>query len=152
VFGQGLIFAASGKNGPLLALRPGGTGDVAKTHIVWQLAGAGPYVCSPLLYGEYLYVHDEQGILACYDARTGKRQYRERLEGKFTASAAAGDGKLYVTNEDGTTFVIQAGPKFAVLARNALEEYTLASPAIAGKELFLRTEHHLYCIGAAVGR
>jgi outer membrane protein assembly factor BamB len=152
VFGQGMIFAASGKNGPLLALRPGGTGDVTKTHVVWQQAGAGPYVCSPLLAGDYLYVHDEQGFLACYDARTGKRQYRERLEGKFTASAAAGDGKLYVTNEDGVTFVIQAGPKFAVLAQNALDEYTLASPAIAGKEMFLRTEHHLYCIGAATGR
>jgi outer membrane protein assembly factor BamB len=152
VFGQGMIFAASGKNGPLLALRPGGTGDVTKTHVVWQQGGAGPYVCSPLLAGDYLYAHDEQGFLACYDARTGKRQYRERLEGKFTASAAAGDDKVYVTNEDGTTFVIRAGPKFAVLARNALEEYTLASPAIAGKEMFLRTEHHLYCIAVASGR
>jgi outer membrane protein assembly factor BamB len=149
VFGHGLVFAASGKSGPLLAVRPGGSGDVTKTRLAWQHAGAGPYVCSPVLYGDYLYVHDERGALACYDARTGERQYRERLDGKFTASAVAGDGKLYLTNEDGTTFVVRAGPKFAVLATNNLNEYTLASPAVSGKELFLRTEHHLYCIGAA---
>jgi outer membrane protein assembly factor BamB len=152
VFGHGLVFAASGKSGPVLAVRPGGSGDVTKTHVAWQHAGAGPYVCSPLLYGDYLYVHDERGTLACYDARTGEQQYRERLDGKFTASAVAGDGKLYLTNEDGTTFVVRAGPKFAVLATNALDEYTLASPAVSGKELLLRTEHHLYCIGAAADR
>ena len=80
-------------------------------------------------------------------ARTGEVRYRQRLEGKFTASAVAGDGKVYVTNEDGTTFVLRAGPKFELLSRNELKEYTLASPAIAGGRLFLRTEHHLYCIG-----
>src|SRR5262249_4217719 len=73
---------------------------------------------------------------------------RERLGGKFIASGVAGDGKGYLTNEDGLTFVVRAGPKFEVLARNALEEYTLASPAVSGKELFLRTEKHPYCISA----
>jgi hypothetical protein len=100
-----------------------------------------------VLSGDYLYVPLEQGILNCYHAKTGQRQYQQRLEGKFTASPVAGDGKIYLTNEEGLTFVIKAGPTFEVLARNALDEYCLASPAIAGHELFIRTEHHLYCIG-----
>src|SRR5262249_31320014 len=146
VFGQGLIFATSGRNGPVLAVRPGGTGDVARTHVAWRLPSGGPYVCSPLLLGDSLYVHTEQGVLTCYEAATGKVQYRERLEGEFTASAVAGDGNVYLTNEDGDTFVIRAGPKFELLARNSLQGYTLASPAIAGKDLFLRTERSLFCI------
>ncbi|HXG12585.1 MAG TPA: PQQ-binding-like beta-propeller repeat protein [Gemmataceae bacterium] len=149
VFGRGLIFATSGKDGPTLAVRPGGRGDVTATHVVWQHKRGGPYVCSPVLYGDYLYVHTEQGILSCYEAATGKLQYRERLDGKFIASPVAGDGKVYCTNEDGTTFVVRAGPRFEVLARNALEEYTLASPAISAGRLLLRTERHLYCIGAS---
>jgi outer membrane protein assembly factor BamB len=150
VFGHGLVFATSGRSGPVLAVRTGGTGDVTASHVAWQHPTAGPYVCSPVLYGDYLYVHTEVGILSCYHAPTGKLQYRERLAGKFYASAAAGDGKVYVTNEDGTTFVVRAGPRFELLARNALGEYCLASPAFAGGELFLRTEHHLYCITEVV--
>jgi outer membrane protein assembly factor BamB len=143
VFGHGLVFATSGKNGPVLAVKPGGRGKVAPA---WRHDTGGPYYCSPLLNGDYLYVHDEHGFLSCYEARTGKRQYRERLRGKFTASAVGGAGKVYVTNEDGVTYVLKAGPKFTVLARNPLGEECLASPAIAGGELFVRTEHHLYCI------
>ena len=146
VFGQGLIFATSGKNGPVLAVRPGGRGEV---KAAWRHAEGGPYVVSPLLYGDYLYTQAEQGILSCWEAATGKLRYQERLKGKFIASPVAGDGKVYVTNEDGTTFVIKTGPRFELLARNALEEYGLASPAVSGKELFLRTEHHLWCVSAA---
>jgi outer membrane protein assembly factor BamB len=146
VFGHGCIFATSGRNGPILAVRPGGRGAVTPTHVVWQHASSGPYVCSPVLYGDYLYVHTEQGILQCYHAQTGKLQYRERLPGKFWASSVAGDGKVYLTNEAGTTFVVRAGPQFELLAQNALKEDCLASPALSGGELFLRMEHHLYCI------
>ncbi len=148
VFGHGLVFAASGKSGPVLAVRAGGTGDVTKTHVAWREPAGGPYVTSPLLYGDSLYVLGEQGFLACYEAHTGKERYRERLAGKFTASPAAGDGKVYATNEDGTTFVLRPGPKFEVLAENALGEYAVASPAFAGQDLLLRTEHHLWCIVA----
>jgi outer membrane protein assembly factor BamB len=143
VFGHGLIFVTSGKDGPTLAVRPGGRGDVTDSRVAWRHKLGGPYVCSPVQYGDYLYVHTEQGLLSCYQATTGKLQYRERLEGKFIASSVAGDGKVYFTNEDGTTFVVKAGPRFELLARNALEEYTLASPAIAGGDLLLRTEKHL---------
>ena len=149
VFGHGLLFVTSGRNGPVLAIKPGGAGDVKP---LWQHDTAGPYVCSPLLYGDFLYVHNEQGILSCYEAKTGKLQYRERLDGKFSASPVAGDGKLYVTSEAGITFVIRAGPKFEVVARNSLDEYSVASPAIAGGALFLRTEKHLYCVDRELAR
>lgn len=146
VFGAGMIFATSGKDGPTLAIRPGGRGDVTGTHVVWSQPKGAPYVCSPLLYGDHLYVHNEQGILTCREARTGKELYRHRLEGKFTASAAAGDGKVYLVNEDGVTFVIKAGRAFELLARNPLDGDCLASPAISAGRFFLRTQRHLYCI------
>lgn len=152
VFGHGLIFATSGRNGPIMAVRPGGKGDVTQSHVVWQRERDGPYVCSPVLYGDYLYVHSEQGILSCFEARTGKLQYRERLQGRFYASSVAGDGKVYIPNDSGSTFVIRAGPKFEMLACNVLDEYTLASSAVSGGNLFLRTEHLLYCIGSSPER
>jgi outer membrane protein assembly factor BamB len=146
VFGQGLIFATSGKNGPTLAVRPGGTGDTTKTHVVWRHATGGPYVCSPVFYRDELYVVTEQGVLSCYHARTGRLHYKERLPGKFTASPVAGDNKVFFTNEDGATFVIKAGPRFQLLAKNSLGDYCLASPALADGQIFLRTEKRLYCI------
>jgi outer membrane protein assembly factor BamB len=148
VFGKGIVYSTSGKDGPTLAVRPGGRGDVTATHVAWTEPRGGPYVCSPLLYGEHLYVHNELGILTCKEAGSGKVLYRKRLGGKFTASAVAGDGKLYLTNEAGTTFVVKAGAEFELLAENRLDEYTLASPAISRRALFLRAQRHLYCIGA----
>ena len=150
VFAHGLIFAASGRNGPLLAVRPGGRGDVTATHVVWRHETGGAYVCSPLVYGEELFVHNEQGVLACYDARSGTEHYRRRLEGKFTASAVAAEGRIYITNEDGVTFVFTAGPRFELLAKNDLGERCLASPAISGDRLLIRTEQHLFCLGTYV--
>jgi len=149
VFAHGLIFTASGKNGPLVAVRPGGAGAVKP---VWRHETGAAYVCSPLVVGDHLYVHTDAGILTCYEAKTGKTIYKERLEGKFSASAVAGDGRLYFINEAGTTLVIRAGPKFEVLAKNALEEYAVASPAVSQGDLFLRTETRLFCIGGKVPR
>lgn len=152
VFGHGLIFATSGRNGPVMAVRPGGAGDATATHVVWSDPAAGPYVCSPVLYGDYLYVHNELGVLTCYHAATGRIEYRQRLAGKFYASSVAGDGKVYLASDEGTTYVVEAGPTFELLAANRLEEYSLASPAIAGHELFLRTQNRLYCVGLDAGR
>lgn len=147
VSGEGLVFAASGRDGPTMAVRPGGSGDVTETHVVWKETRGAPYVCSPLFCDGLLYVHNESGILTCFDAAGGQIIYRERLEGKFSASAAAGDGKLYLSNEAGETFVIRAGRSFELLAKNPLDEEILASPAIAAGRLFLRTRTRLYCIG-----
>ncbi len=152
VFGMGTIFATSGKDGPTMAIKPGGRDDVTESHVTWLHERGAPYVCSPLLYGQHLYVHNEQGILTCYQAAGGEVAYRERLPGKFTASAVAGDGMVFFTNEAGDTYVVQAGPQFQILATSRLEEECLASPAISAGCLFLRTEHHLYCIGPAAKR
>lgn len=142
VFGKGLIFASSGKDGPVLAVKPAG-GAVA-----WKEERGGPYVCSPLLYGDHLYVHDETGRLVCRDAGTGEVVYRARLKGKFTASGVAGDGKIYLTNEEGTTFVVKAGKEFSILAENRLDEECLASPAVSRGAILLRTRKHLACVRA----
>jgi outer membrane protein assembly factor BamB len=144
VFGHGLIFAASDRDGPILAVAPGGTGDVPPR---WRLPRGGPYVTSPVLLGDHLYTITELGIVSCHAATTGERLYRERLAGKFTASPVAGDGKVIVVNEAGTAYVLAAGPRFAVLARNRLGEECLASPAVADGLLFLRTAEHVYCFG-----
>lgn len=147
VFGDGRIFATSGRNGPVLAVKPGGRGDVTGGRVIWKRPRRGPYVCSPLLYRNRLYVHEEQGILRCFSAETGDVIYRQRLDGKFRASGVAGDGKIYLTDNEGTTHVIAAGDEFRLLAENALGEECLASPAISAKCLFLRTRFHVHCIG-----
>lgn len=152
VFGRGLIFATSGKSGPVTAVAPVGKDQAALVSAAWSVPSGGPYVCSPLLYGKYLYVHNEAGVLTCYAAADGKVVYRQRLAGKFTASGVAGDGKLYFTNQEGTTFVIRAGAEFKLLAENRLGDYTLASPAISGGRLFLRTQQALYCIAPGTER
>lgn len=139
VAGAGRIYATSGRDGPTLAVKPDGT-------VAWREERGGPYVCSPLYLDSLLYVPDEQGRLSCRDAATGALVYRERLGGKFTASPVAGDGKLYLANEEGVVFVVKAGRRFERLAENALGEEILASPAIARRELFIRTRTRLYCV------
>lgn len=84
------------------------------------------------MYGDEVYVQNEQGLLTCYDAQTGRQHDHQRLGGKFTASAVAADGRICLTNEDGLTTVFAAGPRFERLAENKLGERCLASPAIAG--------------------
>lgn len=140
VSGRGLIFAVSGKDGPTVAIRPGGA-------VAWREERGGPYVCSPLYYRDLLYVCDDQGRLLCREAASGTLLYRESLGGKFTSSPVAGDGKVYLTNEAGATFVIRAGRVFERLAENALGEECLASTAISGGELLIRTRRHLWCVG-----
>ena len=140
VAGKGVIIAVSGKDGPTVALRPGGA-------IAWREERGGPYICSPVLYGDLLYVVDESGRLICRDAGSGKERYRERLRGTYKSSPVAGDGKVYFTNEEGTTTVVKAGPEFRVLAENRLGEECLASPAISRGAIFLRTRTRLWCIG-----
>jgi outer membrane protein assembly factor BamB len=144
VSGKGLLFAVTGKDGPTVAIRPGG-------EVAWREERGGPYVCSPVLYGDLLYVCDETGGLVCREPATGRVVYRGRLRGKFTASPVAGDGKVYFTNEEGTTTVLAAGPRLQVLSENRLGEECLASPAISRGTIFLRTRHQLWCLGAPPG-
>jgi len=152
VVGFGLVFAASGRAGPTLAIRPGGQGDVTRTHVAWSTPRGSPFVPSPLLYGQLLYtVNDMTSIASAFDAATGTLAWQGRLgaaqrEG-FSASPVAADGKVFLTNDDGETFVLRAGSTFDLLHVNRIGERTLASPALAGGRWYIRTERHLYAIG-----
>jgi outer membrane protein assembly factor BamB len=142
-----LLFAPS-RERPLLALKPGGRGDVTKSHVLWEFQN-GPDVPTPVTDGTYLYVVNDRGIMFCLDAKTGKEIYgRERLQSSsYSASPVLADGKIYITHEDGLTSVVRAGPKFELLAENDFDELTLSSPAISDGQIFIRTEAFLYAIG-----
>ncbi|MCI0459525.1 MAG: PQQ-binding-like beta-propeller repeat protein [Gemmataceae bacterium] len=142
-----VVVGISGHNGPLLAVRPGGNGDVSATHRLWRAGGKNPQrVGSGVLHQGRLYLADAPGFVQCLDARTGKVLWKERVGGELWGSMLLGAGRLYVTSLEGTTFVLDPGPKFRLLARNELGETIYAAPAASGGELFLRTYEHLYCI------
>jgi len=101
---------------------------------------------SPLVAGDELYVISDNGIASCFDARTGKVHWRERLAGSFTASPVYADGRIYFLNEEGETTVIEPGKTFRKLAVNRLDGETLGSMAVAGGSLFIRTASHVYRI------
>jgi outer membrane protein assembly factor BamB len=144
----GDIVVAPSRVKPMVVLRAFGRGDVTGTHRLWTF-DRGPDVPTPTSDGTLLYVVTDKGILWCFDLRTGKNVYGpQRLAvGTYSSSPLLADGKLYVTNEDAVTSVIKAGPEFELLAENALEGFTLASPAAAQGQLFLRTGTALFCIG-----
>jgi outer membrane protein assembly factor BamB len=152
VVGHGLVFCTSGRAGPTLAIRPGGSGDVTATHIAWQSPRGSPFVPSPLLYGEHLYmVNDMASIATAFDAVTGKTLWQGRLgvatrEG-FSASPVGVDGKVFFTNDDGETFVVRAGATFELLHVNRLGASVLASPALVDGRWYFRTEGELLAIG-----
>jgi outer membrane protein assembly factor BamB len=158
---HGLLYVTSGYvmdfRKPVYAVRPGASGDISlakgetsNKHIAWSQPKAGPYNPTPLVYGDYLYVLYDMGYLACYEAKTGKEVYgRKRLGGganAFTASPWAYGGKVFCLSEDGETFVVEAGREFKVVGRNKLNEMALATPALAGGSLFVRTRTKLYCL------
>jgi len=152
VVGHGLVFNSSGRAGPTLAIRPGGTGDVTNSHLAWSSPRGSPFIPSPILYGDYLYmVNDMQSIATAFEAATGRSAWQGRLgvaraEG-FSASPVAFDGKVFFTNDEGETFVLKAGGTFELLHTNSLGERTLASPALVEGRWYFRTEGHLIAIG-----
>jgi outer membrane protein assembly factor BamB len=145
---HGELIVAPTRERPMLALKAGGRGDVTKSHVLWSF-GNGPDVPTPVTDGQYLYVINDRGIMWCLDAKTGKELYgRQRLKSAtYSGSPVLADGKIYVTNEDGMTIVLKAGPAFEVLAENDFDDYTLSSPAISDGQIFIRTAKFLYCIG-----
>lgn len=146
VVGGGLVYAASGRNGSVFAIRPGGSGDVTDSHVVWKLRRGGPYIPSGVAYRNRLYLVQDSGLLTCYNAGDGQKTWTKRLRGPFTASLVAADGRIYAANEHGTVYVFKAADSFELLAQNELDQRCLATPAIAGGDLLIRTENHLYCI------
>lgn len=133
---------------PLLALKVGGRGDITSSHVLWSTPN-GPDVPTPVTDGKYFYMINDKGIMWCLDAKTGAEVYaQQRIKSAtYSASPVLADGKIYITNEDGLTTVIAAGPKFEVLAENSLNDYVLSSPAISDGRIYIRTTQHLYAIG-----
>jgi outer membrane protein assembly factor BamB len=157
VFGRDLLYITSGNRPiqPIFAVRPGASGDVSlqpnenqNKHIAWSKMRGGPYMTSPIAYGKHLYVCSNAGILTCYLAETGEEIYKERLGGvSYTASPVAADGRLYLTSEQGEVRVAKAGPEFELLAVNELGDVCMATPAISGGTLFVRSQHFLFALG-----
>jgi outer membrane protein assembly factor BamB len=133
-----------------MAIPLGGTGDLAD-NVAWKYAKGTAYVPSPILYGDYLYLTSDRGVLTCIDARTGEVKYeggRVPVPATFTASPIAFGGKILLTSEDGDTFVVKAGPKHEILGTNSVGEPVYASPAVADGNIIIRGERNLYCIGS----
>jgi outer membrane protein assembly factor BamB len=128
---------------PIIAIRLA-TGEVA-----WKLERGSPYTPTPLVYDGVLYVMIDNGVLAAYDPRTGRRHYQERIardSGNFSGSPVAAAGRVYLPSEDGAVFVVRAGARFELLARNDMREMLLATPAIVGDQILVRTRTHLVAI------
>jgi outer membrane protein assembly factor BamB len=158
----GLLYVTSGYIGdqhrPVYAIRLGasgnitlGDGETSNEHIAWYLPKGGPYNPSPILYNDYYYTLHDRGFFTAHDARTGEEVYgRQRVRrsgAAFTSSPWAYNGKIFALSEAGDTYVIKAGPEFEVLAVNPLDEFTMATPAIARGSLVIRTLSRLYRIG-----
>ena len=147
-----MVFLSAGFPAKIaLAIRLGGSGDLTGTpNVPWKYEKGTAYVPSPIVYGDYLYLMTDRGILTCIDAKTGEIKYeggRIPIPATFTASPVAFDGKILLTSEDGDTFVVKAGPKHEILGTNSVGEPVYASPAIADGRIFIRGEKNLYSIG-----
>lgn len=158
VLGKDLAYIASGNRPiqPIIAVKPGATGDISlkeneetNASIAWSKLRGGPYMPTPILYRGHLYTCSNSGVLACYDAATGKEVYKERIGGSsYTASPLASDGRLYFASEEGDVRVVKAGPSFELLSVNPLGDYVMATPAISNGSLFVRSQHYLWSLGA----
>jgi outer membrane protein assembly factor BamB len=147
VYGHGMVYFSTSFDRPkLLAYRADGTGDVTKSHLAWSSAKGAPHTPSLLLVGDEVYAVSDSGLASCFDARTGKVHWQERIGGNFSASPLYANGKIYVQSEDGVTTVLKAGTSFESLAHNKLGERTFASFAAADGALYIRTESQLYRI------
>jgi outer membrane protein assembly factor BamB len=145
---DGIIYTTRGyRSSPYLAIRPGGRGDVSRSHVLWRIDTGGPYVSSLVHYNGLLYMAGDVGVLSAIDAKTGQRVWQERTGGVFTASPVAADGKVYLLSEDGQTIVLAAGNPPRVLAKNRLSARQLASPAISGGRIFIRTDDAVIAVG-----
>ena len=158
VSGFGLIFVTAGYPPvrPIYAIKQGSAGDLrlkggkdSSDTIAWSKTTGGVYLPSPILYGNELYLLNNNGVMAAYDAKTGTRTYEQRVGagGSFVASPVAAAGRLYVTSEDGDVYVVKAGAKYELLAQNEVGEPVLATPALAGNLLIVRGAKHVFAIG-----
>jgi len=158
VIGPNLVIVSNGYTPvqPIFAIKPGATGDITpkagqtqNEFIAWSVNRGGPYIPTPVIYKDQLYVLGINGVLTAYDVRTGQRVYQQRVGagGSFSASPVAADGKLYVSSEDGDIFVVKAGPAYELLATNPVGEVVMATPAISGGMVIIRGVKQVIAIG-----
>jgi outer membrane protein assembly factor BamB len=147
VYANSLVYIATGFQEPaLLAVRPDGTGDVTRTHVVWRLTRGAPHTPSPLAIGQELYIVSDIGIATCVDAATGRVRWQQRIGGNHSASPVFAGGRIYIQSEEGITTVLAPGPQFQRLGTSTLDGVTFASPAITGNSFLIRSNTHLYRI------
>ncbi len=161
VVGSDLIYVMSGNSGyqPIFAIRPTALGDItpkpgqeSNDFVAWSSNRGGSFTPTPIVYGDYIYSINVSGIVGCYDAKTGARQYLQRLQhggSGFSSSPVASDGRLYFASEDGEVFVVRAGPKFELLATNLMSEVIMSTPAVSAGTIFIRTLGHLVAIASS---
>ena len=149
------ITSSHGGESPIYVVRPDASGDVSPTEasgsndaVVWSSTQGGSYMSTPVVYGDYLYLGNSNGVIRCFHAKTGEKVYEERLGtgASIIASLVAADGKIYCASENGTVYVVMAGPNFEILARNEMGQPCFATPAIAKGVLYIRTTQHLVAI------
>lgn len=155
--GDGMVYVTAGYPAKrVFAIKLGGSGDITgSASIAWRYEKGTAYVASPILYGDYLYLISDKGILTCLDAKTGQVKYeggRVPVPASFMSSPVAFDGKILMTSEDGDTFVVKAGPVHEIMRTNSLGEPIQTTPALAGGKIFIRGEKNLYCIGERGGK
>ncbi|MEO2049964.1 MAG: PQQ-binding-like beta-propeller repeat protein [Pirellulales bacterium] len=148
VYGFGLVFVMMDHDHPeLWAVQSDGTGDVAKSHVEWKVKGGIPSRSSPLLVDDLLFIVNRHGIVSCLEARTGKLVWKTRIEGKYSASPIYASDRIYFFNENAVSTIIKPARQFKILSVNPLpQEQLMASPAMAGHSIFIRTEKYLYRI------
>jgi outer membrane protein assembly factor BamB len=151
--GGRVIVGVSGHNGPVVAIKPGGSGNVTGTHRLWRIDARNPQrVGSGVIHEGHLFLADATGILQCLKVDTGEPVFQERLGGNLWGSILLAEGRLYLSNLEGDTFVVRASPKFELLATNSIGEPTYAALAVSAGHFFLRTHGHLYCIQPAAAQ
>jgi outer membrane protein assembly factor BamB len=131
----------------VMAIDPSGSGNVTKTHVLWSKKNEGGYVPSPVASHGKLFLVNDTGLSSCWDVKSGKLYWQEQLSrSKHHASAIVADGRIYLTSDEGVTFVLKAGDEYELLAKNVLGERVFASPAFSDGDIFIRGAKHLWCI------
>lgn len=145
LFGNGLIYCTTALGGwQLFAVRPGGAGDVSSTNVAWKMNKAVPTRPAPILLGDLLFMVSDNGVASCLDAKSGAPLWQHRFGGDFSASPVSTEGRIYFFDEGGAVQVIEARREFAQLATSRLDTGCMASPAIVGRSLIVRTKTDLY--------
>lgn len=152
-FSATTVFSSGGfPEKELRAIRGDGAGNVTQSHLAWKVDKGITYVPSPLYHAGLLYLVNDAGIATCFDAESGKQIWQERLEGNFSSSPVLVGNLIYATSEAGVTSILKATRTFELVGANSLQEPVMATPAVCGGQVFLRTASKLYCLGKAKGK